>query len=105
MFGLDYETINRVQEVIAGRPEIARAVLYGSRAKGNYKVGSDIDLALFGKGLSLTTIQKLQEELDELYLPYLFDLTIHEQISNQDLRDHIARVGKVFYQRDRHHIS
>lgn len=73
------------------------AILYGSRAKGNYKNGSDIDLTLKGRGLNLSVINKISLELDDLLLPYLFDISIFQQISNEDMIDHINRVGIVFY--------
>jgi restriction endonuclease S subunit len=72
-------------------------ILYGSRAKGNYKDGSDIDITLLGKQLTLKTVYALEEALDELYLPYTFDISIFTQIDNDDLIKHILRVGKTFY--------
>jgi len=60
-------------------------ILYGSRARGNYRNGSDIDLALVGKELDLTTLFKVETELDDLLLPYKIDLSIHHKIENPDL--------------------
>ena len=74
-------------------------ILYGSRAMGTYRRGSDIDIALFGENLSNQTIFDIQEEIEALYLPYSFDISIWERIENEDLLDHIRRVGKVFYER------
>ena len=71
--------------------------MYGSRAKGNYKPGSDIDLTLKGKELNLKLLNKISLELDDLLLPYTFDLSIYHHIKQPDLIDHIVRVGKVFY--------
>ncbi len=99
MYGLDAEVINKIKAVFENFPEITQAVLYGSRAKGNHRKGSDIDLTLYGKNLSVKTIYNVTEELDNLYLPYSFDISIYKQIDNPDLIDHIKRVGKVFYER------
>jgi predicted nucleotidyltransferase len=98
-YGLDDKTIGGMQAVLAAYPEVDKAVLYGSRAKGNYKTGSDIDLTLFGSGLSLTVLHKIENELDDLLLPYKIDLSLFEQITDPDVIDHIRRVGVVFYEK------
>ncbi len=97
-FGLSDEVIVKIKEVFAAYPDIDEAVIYGSRAKGNPRPGSDIDLTLKGPGLNLQTLNKIGRDLDDLLLPYTFDLSIHRQISNQDLLNHIERVGYIFYQ-------
>jgi predicted nucleotidyltransferase len=85
--------------VLSNFPEVDKAVLYGSRAKGNFKRGSDIDLTLLGNSLSLTILHKIENELDDLLLPYKIDLSIFEQIADPDVVDHIRRVGVVFYEK------
>jgi len=100
MFGLKTETIQAIREVLAKYPEVEKAILYGSRAKGNYRPGSDIDLTLAGDKLTLTTLQKIENELDDLLLPYKIDLSLHRQIQNKALLEHIERVGKVFFDRN-----
>jgi predicted nucleotidyltransferase len=99
-FGLKDTTIENIGAVLAGFPQVERAVLYGSRAKGNYRNGSDIDLTLHGKDLTLNVIYKIDQEIDDLLLPYTLDLSILERLTDPDLIDHIRRVGVVFYQRD-----
>ena len=99
-FGLKETTIEKICAVLAGFPQVEKAVLYGSRAKGNYKNGSDIDLTLHGKYLTLNVLYKIDQEIDNLLLPYTFDLSIFERLSDPDFIDHIHRVGVVFYQRD-----
>lgn len=98
-FGLKEEVIHQINEVFAGFPQIEKAILYGSRAKGNFKLGSDIDLTLRGDGLTLPIINKILIELDDLLLPYTFDISNFKQIDNPDLIRHIERVGIVFYER------
>jgi len=85
--------------VLSGFPEVDNAVLYGSRAKGNFKQGSDIDLTLYGSALSLKTLLKIESDLDELLLPYKIDLSLFEHIADPDVIDHIRRVGVVFYEK------
>jgi predicted nucleotidyltransferase len=97
MFGLDADTLRNIKKVFATLPNLEKVILYGSRAKGNYKDGSDIDITLLGKQLTLKTVYALEEVLEELYLPYTFDISIFTQIDNDDLIKHILRVGKTFY--------
>ncbi|WP_169434499.1 nucleotidyltransferase family protein [Marinobacterium rhizophilum] len=77
------------------------AILYGSRAKGNFKPGSDVDLTLEGAELSVQVLNEVAWALDDLLLPYQIDLSILEQIYNQDLIDHINREGVRLYTRPR----
>ncbi len=98
-FGLKTATIQAIQEVFKLHHEVEKAILYGSRAIGNYRPGSDIDLTLAGEKLSLTMLQKIEDELDDLLLPYKIDLSLHKQIENKELLEHIERVGKVFFER------
>lgn len=86
--------------VLRKSPDLDEAILYGSRAKGNYRPGSDIDLALKGPALSLTSLNQIANEIDDLLLPFKIDLSIYSQISNASLVEHIDRIGVVFYKRD-----
>lgn len=96
-FGLKEMSISKIQHVFAHYPQIEQAILFGSRAKGNFKTGSDIDLALKGVELTLTVINKLSNEIDDLLLPYSFDLISYSQVNNPELLEHIKRVGIIFY--------
>jgi predicted nucleotidyltransferase len=98
IYGLKNETINFIQQILASYPEVEKAILYGSRAKGNYRVGSDIDLTLLGDKLNLSILHKIENDFDELFLPYKIDVSLHKQIQNKELLEHIERVGKVFYE-------
>lgn len=97
-YGLKEHTIEQINSVFSRNPEVEQVILYGSRAKGTYKNGSDIDLTLKGSNLNLAAINKISNEIDDLLLPYSFDISIFSQISNADLVDHINRVGVVFYE-------
>jgi predicted nucleotidyltransferase len=98
-YGLDDLVIEKICGIFTQFPTIHKAVLYGSRAKGNYKPGSDIDLCLFGENLNQTLLYRIEEALDDLLLPYTFDLSDYYNLSNQDLINHIDRVGIIFYQK------
>lgn len=97
IFGLTKETVQNITSVFEEFPQIEKVILYGSRAKGNYKRGSDIDITLMGENLNLTVVNKIEMAIDDLLLPYSFDISIFQQIVNPELKDHIERVGITFY--------
>jgi predicted nucleotidyltransferase len=87
---------------LARHPHVERAVIYGSRAKGNYKPGSDIDITLYaaqGLNIDYRELADLLDEIDDLLLPYSVDLSVFTQINNPELCEYIERVGKVMYVR------
>jgi predicted nucleotidyltransferase len=99
-FGLSEKTIGRIQLVLSRHAEVERAVLFGSRAKGTYKPGSDIDLALLGESLTPKTLNRLYEELDDLPIPYEFSLILSSKITDPEVIAHIERVGIIFYEKE-----
>ena len=96
-FGLSKKTIESINSVFERYPAIEKAIIYGSRVKGNYRDGSDIDLTLKAPSLTTSELLKIENELDDLLLPYKIDLSLFHQLSEQDILDHIERVGVVFY--------
>ena len=95
--GLNDTGTEKIRAVFSLHKELEKVVLYGSRAKGTYKPASDIDLVLVGDDLNLTIQQAIENELDDLLLPYKFDVSLFHQIENMELVNHIERVGKVFF--------
>jgi predicted nucleotidyltransferase len=100
MFGLPDQIRVSIQQVFARYPVIEQVIIYGSRAKGNYRPGSDIDLTLLGKKVGNMVLSRVLVDLDELNTPYLMDISIFEQIESPDLIQHIQRAGQVFYDRN-----
>ena len=98
-FGLKPEVITQINQIFAEYPEISKAILYGSRAKGNYKNGSDIDLTLISDRLNHRQLLQIQNQIDDLLLPYSVDLSIFSSIDNLYLIEHIDRIGVTFYER------
>ena len=98
-YGLKVSTIAAIQSVFKKYPQVEKAILYGSRAKGNFRNGSDIDLVLVGENLGLSDLFRIETELDDLLLPYKIDLALYHQIENEDLVGHIDRVGVVFFEK------
>ncbi len=97
-FGLKESTIEKICAVFSHYPQAEKAVLYGSRAKGNYKNGSDIDLTLYGgASLTLNILYKIMNALDDLLLPYTIDLSIFNDLGDAEVIEHVQRVGVTFY--------
>lgn len=99
-YGLTDTQLTRIQRVLAETPRIERAVLFGSRAKGTFKPGSDIDIALLGNDISFADLLSADNALDDLDFPYFFDLILYRHISEPALREHIDRVGVTIYSHD-----
>ncbi len=97
-FGLEESAIAKICEVFAKYANIKEVRIYGSRVKGNYKNGSDIDLTIYSTKPDTNELTKIKIEIDELMLPYGVDLNAYDSIKNEALREHIDRVGKIFYQ-------
>ena len=96
-FGLPERTIKELLEYFESKPEIEKVVVYGSRAKGTYKNGSDIDFAIWS---DKDNTSEIATELDELPTPYMFDVTDYKKLSHENLKKSIDSDGIVFYKRD-----
>lgn len=97
--GLSKEELALINTVFQNESGISEVILYGSRAKGSHTTASDIDLALVGIDDDLKAAA-IAEQLDELPLPYTFDVRSLPSINHQPLKDHIARVGVRIYKRN-----
>ena len=97
-YGLSQRTLDTLDSIFRKYPGIKQAVLYGSRAKGNYRDGSDIDLALVtDDAFTHTDLLHIADDFDDSDMPYLVDVLIYGRLSNPELKAHIDRVGKVLY--------
>jgi predicted nucleotidyltransferase len=97
-FGLRANEVIQIKLILEKNKKVVKALIYGSRAMGNYRPGSDIDLTLIGNQLDLSDLNKIYNDIDDLNLPYSLDLSIFHLISNIDLIDRIQRRAKIFYQ-------
>jgi predicted nucleotidyltransferase len=98
--GLNNEVIRQIQQALEAFPEIVEVILYGSRAIGNHKNGSDIDITIKlmpSIQPSITLLSNISFAIDELDLVYSFDISLFEQIENKDLIEHINTFGILFY--------
>jgi predicted nucleotidyltransferase len=100
-YGLPDRTLETIKAILGRYPGIQSATLYGSRAKGNYKTGSDIDLTLGADdSFSHADLLRVMNDFDDSDLPYTVDVSIFRAIDNENLKAHIQRVGEVLYQKD-----
>jgi len=97
-FGLFDTDVESIVSVLRKYPQVESAYIFGSRAKGSFKNGSDVDVALKGDALDLDTLAKISYWLnEETSMPYKFDLLIYQSINDPALKEHIDRVGIEFY--------
>lgn len=95
--GLNQEEIDNRRAVFSKYSPVEKVMLYGSRAKDTFWRASDIDLVLVGENVDLDTQNRIELDLDDLYMPYKIDVAIFHKINNPDLIEHIQRVGKTLY--------
>lgn len=101
MFGLLERDLKYILEAVKKYSEIEEVIIFGSRAMGNYKKGSDVDIALKGKYVNRKVVCRLSDDLNEEYpLPYFFDVVNYNDVSNEELKRHIDNVGKTIYKRE-----
>lgn len=96
-FGLNTTIVNKIKQVFEQNSKIDKAFIFGSRAKGNYKDGSDIDIAIKGNNLTFKDILTCTSKLEDLNIPYKIDLLDYHKIKEPALKEHIDRVGIEFY--------
>lgn len=99
MFGIYPRSYKEILAIIEKYESIEEVIIYGSRAKGTQREGSDIDITLLGN-VKNEDFNKLLLELDDSYIPYKFDISIYNDLNSESLKEHIDRVGKTFYRRD-----
>ena len=97
MYGLSDDTIKDLCSVFASYDNIEKVILFGSRAKGNFREGSDIVLALFGNNITLSQIFDIRVKIEDLGLLYSVDLVNYQKYKDYPIGEHILRVGKPFY--------
>ncbi len=97
-FGLSDTVIRELQDVFRRHANIEKVLIFGSRSKGNYRAGSDIDLAVVGQGIDYNQLLAIQCEIDDLELLYSIDLLDYQKEKGTPIGDHIDRVAQIFYE-------
>lgn len=98
-WGLSAPTLAAICTIFAGEPRVEKAILFGSRAKGTHRPGSDIDIALVGEGLDIDILGHLMRTFEESSIPYQVDLILFAMVDHPPLREHIDRAGQLIYER------
>ncbi|MCF8176874.1 MAG: nucleotidyltransferase domain-containing protein [Sulfuritalea sp.] len=99
-YGLPDPVVEKLRGVFKQYPQVSRVSLYGSRAKGNFQPGSDIDLCVEGNVLTLADLFEIENRIDDLLLPWKVDLSLRHGIHNPELLEHIDRVGVKLFEAD-----
>lgn len=97
LYGLQESDVEKIINVFKVNKNIDKAILFGSRAIKKFSEGSDIDIAIKGNNLKLNDILDISIAIDELYLPYKFDIVIYDRIKEPALLEHIDRVGIILF--------
>ena len=98
-FGLPERTVNELLEYFKSKPGVEKVVVYGSRAKGNFRNGSDIDFAIWTDDKSAYEL-RIEAELDDLETPYMFDVTDYKNLTHEGMKNSIDRDGVLFYKKE-----
>jgi len=97
--GLKEAYRRRILDLLMKNPRVERVVLFGSRARGNFRPQSDIDLALFGKALTTADLAELQSRLEETPIPQRVDLVLASAVDSPELLHHIEKEGRIWFSR------
>lgn len=97
-FGISEQSYQRMMNVLSSYKEVEKVIIFGSRAKGNYKRGSDIDIAIVGEKSTPRLAWDIAGRLNESEpIPYFIDVVDYNSLTNTELKAHIDRVGQVLY--------
>ena len=96
-YGLNERDMHTISDILSKHSDVRNVLVFGSRAKGVYHCGSDIDLAIMDENISYQTLRNIQSDMSDSSLPYNVDLINFSAITNQDLKEHILRVGKPIF--------
>lgn len=102
MFGLKDSIIIKIKKVLTKYDEIEKALVFGSRARGDYKKTSDIDIAIFSDNITSTRLNLLRNDFDELDIIYTVDVVDFQKLSKEELKNNIINDGIVIFQGNRH---
>lgn len=99
MYGLTDRSYNELLQILASIPEIEEAVIYGSRARGDFWRASDVDLSIKGADVNRHTLARLNDKLYYSHIPQFFDTHIYAAIRNPEFKANVDREGIVMYRR------
>lgn len=97
--GLSERDIKLIKDIFDKYPSVILVHIFGSRAKGTFKNGSDIDLAIMNAGVSIDELTRIKGDFEESSLPYLADIIDYTTLDHKEMKEHIERVGVEFYKK------
>ncbi len=104
-FGISDKSYQLILTALEKYPQVEEAIVFGSRAKGKYKKGSDIDLAIKGDQCNERVAANVNAYLnEELPVPYHVDIVYYDGLEHAELKEHIDRIGKIFYQSNKKYV-
>jgi predicted nucleotidyltransferase len=95
-FGLIDKSLQILLRIFRNYSAISEVKVYGPRAKVTYSERSDLDFVIMDE-LDRKTLGEIWMEINSSDFPFTVNLQIWKDIKNVNLKDHIRRVGKVFY--------
>ncbi len=98
-YGLSDEQLKKISAILSKHPAIEKALLFGSRAMGNYKKASDVDIAVVGKGINFLQTASIKNDLEKTNIPFFFDVLSYDNLNSQEVRENIDEYGKVIYRK------
>lgn len=98
--GITDKELQKITSLLAQQSKVEKAIVYGSRAKGCNRRFSDIDMTLVGDALTQQDLCHIALQIDDLLLPYEFDLSLYSKLTNEALISHIDRIGKTIYRKE-----
>ena len=99
-FGLREGDLSEIVHIVSEEPAVREAWIFGSRAKGTHRIGSDVDIALVGEAILPQTVTRIRSMLnEETRMPYHFDVVAMNAVDSAGLREHIHRIGICMYRR------
>ena len=104
-YGLTERDIKTIRDILKKYPEVGTVHIFGSRATGSYKHGSDIDLAIINEGVDNTTIGRIKGDFEESNLAYRVDIVLYPALNHEKLKDQIDRVGVLLYKTGVHDLK
>jgi len=96
--GLTIRDQSTIESILAKYEVVKKVYIFGSRAKGNFSSGSDVDLAIMNNGVTNNDLIRIKSDLDESNLPYFVDVVLYPLLDYAPLKNHIERVGKLIYE-------
>ena len=97
-FGLSQRDVSTIQGILRRYPSVQLVRIFGSRSKKTQHTGSDIDMAVMNSDVNWNDLLRLRSDLDDSDLPYTVDVVYYPNLRLKELKEHIDKVGKVFYE-------